>query len=169
MSTYAADFAEAAHGLELTEDDLLANRAGLLSPSQRESLDRERRSFLGAAACVASLTALAVFELSLGRLGSATLTLLGIGVATLFLLLARESLRARRAVFPSVFCARGNLEMRESSGFSQEILVGDIPFLVASHVAGQLQPGAEYELYYVGETRTLLGWRQAAKRISTCD
>jgi hypothetical protein len=173
MITYAADFTGPTQGFELTDDDLLANRAGLLSPAHRRVLERERRDFLAAAAVAAILTAIAVLELSLGRLGSATLILLGVGVTTLFLLLARENHCALHTVFPSVSCVQGAAEIRETSGFSQEIAVGNRGFLIAPHLAKRLQPGESYELHFVAETGMLLGWRKyvgqsSANRISTC-
>jgi lipopolysaccharide export LptBFGC system permease protein LptF len=116
--------------MELTDDEVLANRVGLLARSQSLRLrQREARAHRRAALCFClALLALALLPLSLSL--SLLLALGGLCSAALFYLVARKSRAARRALFPSVRC----------------VFVTD--------------SSRRYEVYFVEPTRTLLGWRQ---------
>jgi hypothetical protein len=128
--------------MELTDDEVLANRVGLLARSQSIRLrQREARSHRRAALCLLlALLGLALMPLSLSL--SLLLALGGLSGATLFYLVARKNRAARQALFPSVRC----ISVTESSRRWGRAL--------------RLEPGKRYEVYFVEPTRTLLGWRQ---------
>ncbi len=126
----------------LTDDEVLANRVGLLARSQSERLRRgEARNHQRATLC-SLLAPLALTLLPLSVPGAVIFALGALGSAALFYGLARKNRAASQALFPSV---RYVSVTKDSRRWGRAL---------------RLEPGKQYEVYFVEPTHTLLGWRQ---------
>jgi hypothetical protein len=146
--------------MELTDDEHRANAVGLLAPGQRRRLESEERRFWSLALGSAVLVSLILGIAPLSLVVRVPLGGVGLLLAVLFGLLARESRRACAAPFPSVFRVAGPLTIQESSGSHRAVFVGGKTFFVVADRAERLEAGQSYEFYFVFRPHLLLGWRR---------